>query len=98
VIPGAGSVRGFFGSLAGKLVVSGIVMAFSAALGWMAHGLSFLDNRAAPNAPGRSDSKECRDEVWSIDNARGPASCSRSDMASEIKDGYLVCKCKGGKR
>jgi hypothetical protein len=86
-------MRRFFGSLAGKLVVSGAVFVLSVASGWVMGRVY-----PPPNTGDRLDVKECRDEVWSIDNARGPASCSRNDMASEIKDGYLVCRCKGGKR
>jgi len=38
--------------------------------------------------------RECRDEVVSVDNAHGAVSCSQASMTSELKDGYLVCKCK----
>lgn len=61
-------------------VVAGIVG------GWFGHGAyaSARENQAP----------KCRDEVASIDNARGAVSCSSTDMMSEVKDGYLVCKCR----
>ncbi len=40
------------------------------------------------------DGKPCRDEVISVEAARGPASCTHIDATSELKDGYLICKCK----
>jgi hypothetical protein len=39
------------------------------------------------------DGKSCRDEVISVDNAHGPASCTHEGSSSELKDGYLICKC-----
>jgi hypothetical protein len=56
--------------------------------GWIWHG-AYASAREQPNK------STCRDEVASIDNALGrPVSCSSSDMTSEVKDSYLVCKCK----
>lgn len=54
--------------------------------GWFGHG-AYASARD-------SQAPKCRDEVASIDNARGAVSCSSSDMTSEVKDGYLVCRCK----
>lgn len=39
-------------------------------------------------------SAQCRDEVANVDGARGLVACSREDQSMELKDGYLVCRCK----
>lgn len=39
-------------------------------------------------------SVQCRDEVANVDGARGLVACSREDQSMELKDGYLVCRCK----
>jgi hypothetical protein len=64
-------------------------IASGVAAGWFAHGAyaSARENEAAPAA-------KCRDEVTSVDNAHGAVSCSSADMTSEMKDGYLICKCR----
>ncbi len=60
------------------------------ALGWFTHRmLGRYVERPVDEA-----TRECRDEVLSVDNARGAVSCSQAAMTSELKDGYLVCKCK----
>jgi hypothetical protein len=44
---------------------------------------------------GRAESqKPCRDEVISVEATHGPASCTYAEAAGELKDGYLICKCK----
>lgn len=82
-------MRTFLSSLGGKLALSAIIALVSAAGGWTAHALS----STAPLS-GQPSAKACRDEVVSVDNARGPASCSLNDMTGELKDGYLICRCK----
>jgi hypothetical protein len=57
-----------------------------ATVGWYAHGASI--------GTGESQ-KPCREEVISVDGARGgPVSCTHAEHTGELKDGYLVCKCK----
>jgi hypothetical protein len=58
--------------------------AFGTAMGWFAHTL----------LSGSEAQRPCREEVISVDGARGPVSCSHADQMGELKDGYLVCKCK----
>lgn len=56
-----------------------------AIVGWYAHGASMSAGEAQ---------KPCREEVISVDGARGPVSCSHAEQVGELKDGYLICKCK----
>ena len=64
------------------LTVSWIV---GAVIGWYSHAASTSASEA---------SKPCREEVISVDGARGPVSCTNAEHVGELKDGYLVCKCK----
>ena len=87
------TLRNFFRGLAGRVVLCVTTAVIGALAGWFARDASKLAwGRQAP--PASSTSGACRDEVVSVDNARGPVSCSQVDMASELKDGYLVCRCK----
>jgi hypothetical protein len=61
-----------------------VAFALGAIVGWF--------GRAA-QAHAESD-KPCRDEVISVDGAHGPVSCTHDEMLSELKDGYLICKCR----
>ena len=52
--------------------------------GWCAHA-RWSDTEAI---------KPCRDQVISVDGARGPVSCTHAESTSELRDGYLICKCR----
>ncbi len=57
-----------------------------ATIGWYGH---------AASASAAEPQKACREEVISVDGARGgPVSCTHAEHTGELKDGYLVCKCK----
>ena len=57
-----------------------------AIVGWYGH---------AASASAAEPQKACREEVISVDGARGgPVSCTHAEHTGELKDGYLVCKCK----
>jgi hypothetical protein len=65
------------------LIVAGAFVC-GATGGWYVHGFWSATE----------DGRPCRDEVISVDGARGPASCTHAETTSELKDGYLICKCK----
>jgi hypothetical protein len=78
--------RRFANSRGAIALGTAVGIAAGIAAGWFSHG--------AYASAHDSQAPKCRDEVASIDNARGAVSCSSNDMTSEVKDGYLVCKCK----
>ena len=76
-----------FANKTGALALATVVgIAAGVSGGWFGHG--------AYASAHENQSPKCRDEVASIDNAHGAVSCSSADMTSEVKDGYLVCKCR----
>lgn len=84
-------VVGRFGSMIRAAMVR-TVFALTAAwivgatIGWYGH---------AASASAAEPQKACREEVISVDGARGgPVSCTHAEHTGELKDGYLVCKCK----
>lgn len=62
-----------------------VAFALGVLVGWSGH---------AAEVRAEGVNKACRDEVISVDNARGPVSCTQEPSSSELKDGYLICKCR----
>jgi hypothetical protein len=63
-----------------------ILLPGGAAIGWFAH-------RAFSTIESQSQ-KPCREEVTAVDAHYGAVSCSHAEQTGELKDGYLICKCK----
>jgi len=80
------TLRRFTNSRGALALGTAMSIALGVVAGWFCHGAYASARDSQPS--------KCRDEVVSIDNARGAVSCSSNDMTSEVKDGYLVCKCK----
>jgi len=80
---------------ASHLVLVALTAIVGIIIGWFAHGVTALAHDVSAEATTALPTiKGCRDEVISVDNAHNAVSCSAPDMASELKDGYLICHCK----
>lgn len=86
-------IRTAFGGIASHVVLCSLTAVIGLMAGWFVRGMTALAEDAV-ELRSAGAVKTCRDEVISVDNTRGPASCSHPEMASELKDGYLICRCK----
>jgi hypothetical protein len=87
------AVRRFFTSAAAQLTMCVVTAIIGIVIGWVSRGVATITKEVSIPAAAAA-TIACRDEVMSVDNARGAVSCSQPDMVSELKDGYLICRCR----